>query len=123
MPLLGRMALGRPLRIAAGALLLWASSHALATPAPPRTDFNGDGKADLVWRNSADGAPALWLMNGVAPTATSTILTDPELGQVEHVGDFNGDGKTDLVWRNSGDRPDRDLAHERPRRHGLRHRS
>jgi hypothetical protein len=27
-------------------------------------DFNGDGKADLVWRNTATGQHAIWLMDG-----------------------------------------------------------
>ena len=27
-------------------------------------DFNGDGKSDLVWRNSASGTTVLWEMNG-----------------------------------------------------------
>ena len=26
-------------------------------------DFNGDGKADILWQND-DGTPAIWLMNG-----------------------------------------------------------
>ena len=26
-------------------------------------DFNGDGKADILWQNS-DGTPAIWLMDG-----------------------------------------------------------
>ncbi|HYL81936.1 MAG TPA: hypothetical protein VEU07_14050 [Candidatus Acidoferrum sp.] len=27
-------------------------------------DFNGDGKADLVWQNTATGTVDLWYMNG-----------------------------------------------------------
>ena len=26
-------------------------------------DFNGDGKADILWQND-DGTPAIWLMDG-----------------------------------------------------------
>ena len=26
-------------------------------------DFNGDGKADILWQNT-DGTPAVWLMDG-----------------------------------------------------------
>ncbi len=28
-------------------------------------DFNGDGKADILWQND-DGTPAVWLMDGPA---------------------------------------------------------
>jgi hypothetical protein len=36
-------------------------------------DFNGDGKADILWQN-ADGTPAVWLMNG------TTVLSGAALG-------------------------------------------
>jgi hypothetical protein len=29
-----------------------------------KSDFNGDGKADVLWQNSS-GARAIWLMNGI----------------------------------------------------------
>ena len=32
-------------------------------------DLNGDGKADLVWRN-ASGVVAVWLMNGLTISST-----------------------------------------------------
>ena len=28
-------------------------------------DFNGDGKPDILWRNTTTGANAVWYMNGV----------------------------------------------------------
>ena len=41
-------------------------------------DTNGDGKSDLLWRNSATGATHVWLMNGLDATAPSrSLLTDP----------------------------------------------
>jgi hypothetical protein len=27
-------------------------------------DFNGDGKADILWRNGSAGQVEIWLMNG-----------------------------------------------------------
>jgi hypothetical protein len=27
-------------------------------------DFNGDGKADILWRNNSTGQVEVWLMNG-----------------------------------------------------------
>jgi hypothetical protein len=29
-----------------------------------KSDFNGDGKADVLWQNTF-GARAIWLMNGI----------------------------------------------------------
>ena len=29
-------------------------------------DYNGDGRADIVWRNIATGLNAIWMMNGVS---------------------------------------------------------
>ena len=68
-------------------------------------DFNGDGKADILWQND-DGTPAIWLMNGTngigrarrwairVPTGTSSAA-----------GDFNGDGKADILWQNDDGTP------------------
>jgi FG-GAP-like repeat/FG-GAP repeat len=36
-------------------------------------DLNGDGKADLVWSNQYNGSTTLWLMNGLAVTATAGL--------------------------------------------------
>ena len=36
-------------------------------------DLNGDGQADLVWRNTADGSVAAWLMNGVETPPTMGV--------------------------------------------------
>jgi len=42
-------------------------------------DFNGDGKADILWRQTSTGTVLLWLMNGGnAPTSAGgwTVPTD-----------------------------------------------
>ena len=36
-------------------------------------DFDGDGKSDILWRNS-DGDVGIWFMNG------TTLLNNPDLG-------------------------------------------
>jgi len=66
-------------------------------------DTNGDGKADIIWRNSATGQNAVWVMNGTAIAAgTGYIATVPDLNwQIAATGDYNGDGKTDIAWRHS----------------------
>jgi C1A family cysteine protease len=64
-------------------------------------DFNGDGKADILWRNKSTGMVTMWLMNGTSVKSWSVILgagyTD---WTVAGVGDFDGDGKADILWRN-----------------------
>ena len=62
-------------------------------------DFNGDGKADLIFQRD-DGATEIWLMNGITVLQATQVM-GPGLGwSVAHVADFDGDGKSDLVWRN-----------------------
>jgi hypothetical protein len=37
-------------------------------------DFNGDGKADILWHNTVSGQNQVWLMNGAA-MQSSAFLT------------------------------------------------
>jgi Domain of unknown function (DUF4347)/FG-GAP-like repeat len=72
------------------------------TPKPAvRNDFNGDGKADLLWRSDVGGV-SVWQMTGssVSPSLASTPNLDPTWATAG-TGDFNGDGKSDILWRNS----------------------
>src|SRR5207249_1174358 len=65
-------------------------------------DFDGDGKADILWRNSCNGQNYLYPMNGTvieAEGAYRSIVA--QAWQVAGIGDFDGDGKADIVWRNS----------------------
>ncbi len=59
-------------------------------------DFDGDGKADIVWRSGA-GATQLTLMNGLIPATTTTLSTTASMS-VAKVGDFDGHGMADLLW-------------------------
>ena len=66
-------------------------------------DFNGDGKADILWQNTSNGNLAIYLMNGTTITGSATFAN---LGaySVVGIGDFNGDGKSDILLRDgSGD--------------------
>ena len=38
-------------------------------------DFNGDGNADILWRNYIHGANAVWYMNGTTITGTEYLLS------------------------------------------------
>ena len=64
------------------------------------------GGGDIVWRNTTDGAVAVWLMNGLTINpASGSPGGAPNNFTIVGIGDLNGDGKTDLVWRdaNTGD--------------------
>ena len=63
-------------------------------------DFNGDGKGDLLWRDSGTGAVAIWLMNGVQIAKSGNLGVVSTNWGVAGTGDFNGDGKSDVLWRN-----------------------
>ncbi|MCB9775765.1 MAG: FG-GAP repeat protein [Nitrospiraceae bacterium] len=75
-------------------------SNTSTPPSPQNHDLNGDGKADLVWRNTKTGHVAGWLLNG------KSIADSGFLGQLtmewslKGMGDLNADGHTDIIWRN-----------------------
>src|SRR5262245_46050653 len=60
-------------------------------------DFNGDGKADLLWRRPS-GAVDVWLMDRSTVSSTTSYTIGWDWG-IQAVGDFNGDGETDVLWR------------------------
>jgi len=49
--------------------------------AEAEADFNGDGKADILWQNDS-GAPAIWTMDGTNITDTAVL---PNPGHDWHV--------------------------------------
>jgi hypothetical protein len=67
-------------------------------------DFNGDGKDDILWRNSSSGDVSFWLSNsgtGYTGVTIADIGVVPTSWTIQQVGDFNGDSKADILWRNS----------------------
>ena len=68
-------------------------------------DFNGDGKSDVLWRNTS-GSLVEWLMDGNTIGSSANITTGgvavaPDATwHVVEIGDFNGDGNSDILWRN-----------------------
>jgi hypothetical protein len=64
-------------------------------------DFDGDGNADLLWRNTGSGNTIVWLMDGTAKLAGQSIGAPPVAWQVVATGEFNGDGKADILWRHT----------------------
>ena len=64
-------------------------------------DVDGDGKADIVWRNTSNGTTAIWLMNGTTIASPSFPGGVPAAWEIVGIGDVNADGKADVSWRNS----------------------
>ena len=65
-----------------------------------RSDFDGDGKSDILWRHSS-GTVAIWLMDGTQIIGGGQVATVDLDWQIVGVGDYNVDGRTDILWRNS----------------------
>jgi hypothetical protein len=71
-------------------------------------DFNGDGKTDLAFYYSGDGAWWLGVSDGnaLAWHQAASVKGFGDLLDANHQllsGDFNGDGKTDAAFYNQGD--------------------
>lgn len=63
-------------------------------------DFDGDGRADIYWRNSATGECYLWLMSSLSVTRMQRVHSATLTWEIARSGDFNGDGRADILWRN-----------------------
>jgi hypothetical protein len=88
-------------RVAIGSSTTWSGMTAIQGVG----DLNGDGKPDLVARDSSG---ALYLFPGVgngtlgsAIQITAPIANWSTLTAIVGAGDFNGDGKSDLIVRDS----------------------
>jgi hypothetical protein len=65
-------------------------------------NFNGDGFADILWRNTTIGQVAMWLMNGTTPGGGGgSPGSVPTTWTIAETGDFNGDRKSDILWRDT----------------------
>jgi hypothetical protein len=63
-----------------------------------RSDFDGDGRSDIIWRNSADGRNQVW-RSGNSGTQIATSTVSAQSWKVVGIGDFNADGPSDILWR------------------------
>jgi len=65
------------------------------------SDFSGDGKSDILWRNYANGVNSIWLMDGTSKIGAAALpMIANTAYHVEDIADFDGDGDLDILWRN-----------------------
>ena len=84
------------------------SSQYIVTLASPWTvggvgDFDGDGKADILWRNANTGDTVISLMNagGTAIASSTLAATVPTTWSVAGIGDFSASGRAGVLWRDT----------------------
>jgi len=51
-------------------------------------DFNGDGKSDILWRQSGTGTVAMWLMNGIAISGGGYVYSPPTTYQIPELAPY-----------------------------------
>jgi hypothetical protein len=69
-------------------------------------DFNGDGRADIAFRQfTGAGNVAIWFLGGASGNQVISAQFVPGVfgnggWQADAIADFNNDGKADFLWRN-----------------------
>lgn len=66
-----------------------------------RSDFDGDGYADLFWRNPLTQQTGIWQMNSFSYVAYYGLPNVSPDWSVSSITDFNRDGTPDILWRNT----------------------
>jgi kumamolisin len=64
-------------------------------------DFNGDGKQDILWRNTQTGEVDIWFMSGASVVSQAFVGNIGLEWKIAGIADFNGDGVSDIVWQNT----------------------
>jgi FG-GAP-like repeat len=66
-----------------------------------KSDFNGDGKADILWQNTSTGQRIITLMNRTVIQSVVNLGTVATSWSIAGSSDFNGDRKADILWQNT----------------------
>ena len=62
-------------------------------------DYNGDGRSDILWRNTSTGGNVIWRSASSATPQAVTMFSTA--WRVAGSGDYNGDQRADILWRNA----------------------
>ena len=66
-----------------------------------RTDFDGDGRSDVLWHHATRGEVWLWTMNGAARVSETYVRTEADTDwEIRGLGDQTGEGMADILWWN-----------------------
>ena len=85
----------------AGQRLMARYFRNLVLPPTATHDYNGDGKSDIIWRDTTGGPTSAWIMNGAQVLSSGGLGTVPNTWSIVGQRDFDGDGKYDLLWRDT----------------------
>ena len=90
-----------------GGGMLWVSQSGVLGTVPSNWvfagtgDFDGDGKHDILWRDSNTGTVAIWFMNGLQVSQTGSLGAVGTNWVIAATGDFNGNRRSDILWRDT----------------------
>lgn len=83
-----------------GGIPSMALSGTGAAAAAVRSDFDANGKADILWRDLTTGQNVLWFMNGTTLSSFAYAASAGVDWTAVGLSDFAGDGKSDILWSN-----------------------
>ena len=91
----------------AGVTVTVAQAGTSSTPPPPlkwSSDFDGDGKNDILVQDSVLGIVEAWFLDNGIVKGTRILSDSLDTNwTLAGRGDFNGDNKPDLVWQHKTD--------------------